>query len=263
MVCRSPAHLLTSGELNRTEMASLPSLVTPSTFQFPISLTDVHTTNPVLEIKSWCGSLTSPRMNGESSLCQRLQACQSKSILSRLIFSSWFSLSDCRIQVNGSDLGIGVSPLPIYPPIVSSSFIHERMINNPLILWSLNSRLRVSWDGSSNLYARSEKSYIKFWSYELRQRKMRFDKVVIYFESMTTDPWHIRVPFQRVSSVSQGSVPSHWHRIMKSWKLQSESHASGWCGTTGNFRMLLFSTQNRSRNPHPCKVRGSCTKDDN
>ena len=217
MVCRSLAHFLLSGELKRAKMASSPSIVTPSTFPFSISLTEVHTTNPGLEIELWCGSLIPPRMNGESSFCQRAQACQSKTILSRLKFSSWFSLSDCRVQVNGSDLGIGVSPLPIYPPFVSSSFIHERMINNPLILWSLNSKLRVSWDGGSNLYARSEKSYIKFWSYELRQRKMRFVKVVIYFESITTDPWHIRVPFQRVSSVSQGSVPSHWHRIMRSF----------------------------------------------
>ena len=65
------------------------------------------------------------------------------------------------------------------------------------------------------IYTVGVRSFISISSYELRQRKMRFDKVVLYFESMTTDHLHIRVPFQRVSSVSKGPVPIH--RMASDW----------------------------------------------
>ena len=126
IVCRSPAFLL-SGELNIVPVKMTPSssLVAPQSFHLSISVSEVHTTrNPRLVTELWCRECPSPRTNGESNYCQHIGACQSKvpPSLARIRVDS---LSDCRMHVEGSQLGIGIAPPDIHPPFVSSRFTRE------------------------------------------------------------------------------------------------------------------------------------------
>ena len=51
---------------------------------------------------------------------------------------------------------------------------------------------------------------MNFGSAKCASTKLYYILIDWKFESMTIYPWHTRVPFQWVSSVPQGSVPSHF-----------------------------------------------------